>query len=301
MKTYTSYQTDIPRIINNSLTDNVTWATEMINDSIRYLVTKYFFNERSYTTTTVASQQFYNLPPQVKKVINVTVNIGNVLWQPKECPTREFWDALNVISFTQDFPSYFYIYNGQVGIYPKPASSGNTISINYKTRIVDMSMADVTQTTSSSTISATLGNTSIVTSSAAFLNWMAGNWIRIPYSSTNSTSGDNQWYQIDTIGSPTLATMKNPYAGTTVTGANFTVGEVSILPEDYQDLPLYRMAIIYYTTRFPDPVKAAQYQALWDAGEKKLNDEFGSKTDNVVLTDVDAPIINPNLFPRTVS
>ena len=301
MKTYTSYQTDIPRIINNSLTDNVTWETEMVNDSIRYLVSKYFLNERSYTTTTIAGTQFYNLPPQVKKIINVTVNIGNVLWQPKECPTREFWDALNVISFTQDFPSYFFIYNGQLGIYPKPATTGNVITMNYKTRITDLSMADVTQTTSSSTATTVSAGTTITTTAPAFTNWMAGNWIRIPFSSSNSTNGDNQWYQIDVVNSSTLVTLKNPYTGASVSGASFTVGEVPILPEDYQDLPLYRMAIIYYTTRFPDPVKAQQYQQLWDIGEAKLNEEFGSKTSSVILTDVDAPIINPNLFPRTVS
>ncbi len=301
MKTYTSYQNDIPRIINNSLADNVTWATEMVNDSIRYLISKYFLNERSYTTTTVSGTQFYNLPPQVKKIINVTVNIGNVLWQPKECPTREFWDALNVISFTQDFPSYFFVYNGQLGIYPKPATTGNVITMNYKTRITDLSMADVTQTTATATATTVSAGTTITTTAAAFTNWMAGNWIRIPFSSSNATNGDNQWYQIDVVNSASLVTLKNPYTGASVTGANFTVGEVPILPEDYQDLPLYRMAIIYYTTRFPDPIRAQQYQQLWDIGEAKLNEEFGSKTSSVILTDVDSPVINPNLFPRTVS
>ncbi len=303
MKSYSSYQTDIPRIINNSLPDNITWATEMINDSIRYLVTKYYFNERSYTTTTVSSQQFYNLPPQVKKIINVTVNIGNVLWQPKECPTREFWDALNVIQFVQDFPSYFFIYNGKVGIYPTPASTGNTVTFNYKTRLVDLSMADVTYftATSSPSVSVVSGNSTIVASTTAFVNWMDENWIRIPYSSTNAQSGDNQWYQIDSINSSTQLTLKNPYTGNSVTGGQWTIGEVPILPEDYQDLPLYRMAVIYYTTRFPDAIRAAQYQALWDIGEAKLNEEFGSKTSSVVLTDTDSPIVNPNLFPRTVT
>ena len=43
------------------------------------------------------------------------------------------------------------------------------------------------------------------------------------------------------------------------------------------------------------------YQKLWDDGMAALNEEFGSKTTDVVLTDTDAQIVNPNLFVRTVS
>ena len=305
MKTYTSYLTDIPRIINNSLTDNLTWAMELVNDSIRYLVTKYYFNERTYTTTTVAQQQFYNLPPQTKNLINLTVTIGSVVWQPKVCPSRQYWDSLNVITFYQDFPSFFFVYNGQVGIYPIPSSAGNTITMNYKTRIVELSMADVTNATNSDVINLTNGSTAIAFSSAtgSLYPWMENNWLKVPYSSTGSVgkNGDNQWYQIARVDTATAGALKAPYTGDTVTGANFMIGETAILPEDYQDLPLYRMGSIYYTTRFPDPVRAQQYQKLWDEGLKALDDEFGSKTTNVALTDTDEQIVNPNLFVRTVS
>lgn len=298
MRTYTSYQNDIPRILNNSLTDNVTWATEMVNDSIRYLVSKYYFNERTYTTVTVAQQQFYNLPPRVKKIINSTVTIGSVLWQPKECPSREYWDALNVITFYQDFPSFFFVYNGQLGIFPIPASSSNTITMNYKSRIPDLTQADYT----TGTVSITTNTTTVTGSGTTFTNLMAqGGWIRVAHSSTNSANGDNEWYEIDSVTSATVLVLKNKYTGATVAAGSYTIGEVTILPEDYQDLPLYRMGLIYYTTRYPDAIRAAEYQKLWDDGLYRLNEEFGSKTTNVILTDTDSPIQNPNLFQRVVS
>ena len=301
MKTYTGYLTDIPRIILNSDSDTLIWAMEMTNDSLRYLTTKYYFNERSYTTTTVAQQQFYDLPPQCKKLINLTVNIGGVLWQPKECPSRQYWDSLNVTTFYQNFPSFFFVYNGKVGLFPNPSSNSNTITMNYKTRIVDLSMADVTDTTSSQTVSITT-NTAIVTASgSAFVNWMAGQWIRIPHSATNATNGDNQWYQIKSVDSATQITLINNYTGATVTGAKFTVGETPILPEDYEDLPLYRMAMIYYATRFPDANRFGLYKDMYNTGIAALDEEFGSKTTNVVLTDTDAPILNPNLYQRGLS
>jgi hypothetical protein len=287
---------DIGRVTNNLLPDNLNWGLETLNDSLRYLTTKYYFNERSYTTVTSALTQFYNLPPQVKKLINVTVFIGSTLWQPKECPSREYWDYLNTQTFNQDYPSFFFVYNGQVGLWPVPASNGNTITMNYKTRIVDLAMPDVTNATASSTVSITTNTTTVTASGATFKQWMAGQWIRIPFSSTDSANGDNQWYQIDTITSGTVLALKNKYSGATVTAANFTIGQTPLLPEDYQDLPLYRMGYIYYTTRFPDPTRAKLYSDLYDKGAMALDDEFGSKTTSVILPDTAMPIYNPNVF-----
>ena len=302
MKTWTNYQTDIPRIINNSQTDNVAWATEMVNEATRYLVTTYYFNERTYVVPggTVAQTQFYNLPPQIKKIISVTITIGGVLWPVYECPSREYWNALNVVTFYQDFPSKFFVYNGQLGIWPIPASNSNVISMYYKTRLVDLSMADVTEQTSSQTVSITTNTTTVTASGGTpFKQWMIGQWLRVPHSTTDATNGDNQWYQIDSVTSGTVLVLKNQYTGASVTGAAFTLGETSILPEDYHDLPLYRMGMIYYTTRFPDATRAQMYQKLWDDGIEALNKEFGSKTTSPVLPDTEQPIINPNLFVKT--
>jgi len=312
MRTYTSYygtstaspaysDGDIGRITNNLLPDNLNWGMEELNQSLRYLTTKYYFNERSYTTTTVANQQFYNLPPQVKKLINVTVFIGSTLWQPKECPSREYWDYLNTITFQQDYPSFFFVFNGQVGLWPVPASSSNTITMNYKIRTIDLSMADVTNTTASTTVSVTTNTTTVTAGASAFKAWMAGQWIRIPHSVTDSANGDNQWYQINSITSATVLELKNKYTGSTVTAGNFTIGEVPLLPEDYQDLPLFRMGYIYYTTRFPDATKAKLYENLYDRGEAALNDEFGSKTTSIVLPDTQQPIWNPNLYQSNLT
>ena len=302
MKTYSSYLADIPRIIMNSDSDNSTWAMEIVNETLRYLTTRYYFNERTYTDTTVSQQQYYNLPPQIKKLINITVHIGGVLWQPLECPSRQKWDYLNVIpTYYQDYPSYYFIYDGQVGLWNIPASSGNTITMNYKTRIIDLSMADVTDASSSQTMSATNASTTITASGSVFLNWMAGQWIRIPFSSSDSTSGDNEWYQIDSITNSTTAVLKNNYTGASVSGAAFTIGQTPLLPEDYQDLPLYRMGIIYYTTRFPDPARAQLYQGLYDRGAAALDEEYGSKSTGIVLNDVDMDMVNPNLYARSLT
>ncbi len=312
-QTYYGSSTDSPanstgviaRLINNTSTDNLNWAIQEINQATRYLVTKYYFNERTYTVPggTVAKQQFYNLPPLVKKVVTASVTIGGVIWNPVEVPTQSQWNRLNVITFYQDYPSSFYIYNGQIGLFPIPATTGNTLTLYYKSRIPDLSQPDVVNGTQ--TVTATNGSaviTATIGTQAVFKQWMGNTgWIRIPSSTTDSANGDNQWYQISSVTSGTQLVLANQYGGATATGAGFTIGDVSILPEDYQDLPAYRMAYIYYTTRFPDPVKANNYQKLWTDGVAALDEEFGSKTTSVILPEVDIPQVNPNLYQRSVT
>lgn len=309
MRSFTSYSKDFATLTGNGSTtanttnsyDNITWGMRMINDSIRYLATAFYFNEASYTTTSVAAQQGYQLPSDFEQMLNATVSVGNLLWQAKESPSRKHWDALNVVSFNNDFPQYYYIFNGRVNIYPTPASNGNTITLNYKKRVADLSMADVTNATNTTTVSVTTGTTTVTASAATFKNWMGmSGWIQFPYSSTDAANGDNKWYQIASVTSSTILVLKNAYTGATISGGNFTIGDTPILPEDYQDLPLFRALRMYFSTRVPSADKLAEYKDLYQEGFAALDAKYGSKSTTPVLTDTDAQVYNPNLFPRSI-
>lgn len=396
MYTYSSYLTDIPRFINVSDSDTVTWAMELVNNQLRYITTNYYFNERTYTVPggTTASQQWYRLPPNIADTVNVTVNINGVLWIPQFAGNRRYWDALNVISFVQDYPLFFYIWNNQLGLFPMPATTGYPITINYKERILDLTQADyvtgtvgiaqyktggITATASSATLTATTnsyspflqvndavtlvatgsvpggfvagttyyvvsvtgtsgnpatsGNTvsysvqlsgtlsgSAITATSTGLgqityqvsgnvvtgsgtSWtqaMTGQWLKIAPSSSDGASGDGRWYQIQQVNSSTSLTLFNEYAGNgstaSISGASYLIGQVPVVNEYYQDMPLYYMALVYYTTRLPDEVRAKWYQKIYDDKFAQLNKEFGAKTTSPVLLDADVAIYNPNSF-----
>lgn len=294
----TSYENRFGALTKNTTATNLALGLDLVNQSLRYLTGKFYFNERSYTTPTVANQQFYQLPPQVKRLIDVTVTIGSVVWLTKPCPNREYWDSLNVITFYQDFPSFHFVFNGnQVGIWPTPASDGNSITMNYQIRTTDLSMADVT----TSTVSITTNTTTVTAAGSAFKAWMVGNWIQVAPSSTDSANGDNKWYQIASVTNATVLVLDNPYTGATVTGATYTIGEMPILAEDYQDLALYRALKIYFTSIVPDATRYKVYANLYDEGYTMLEAEYGQKVTSPVLTDTDAPVYNPNLFVSSIS
>ena len=296
MKTFTTYNSDFQTLSQNTSTANATLGMKFVNDALRYLVGTFFFNEATYTVPggSVASQAAYNLPFNNKQVVNTTVLIGSVLWQPREVATRKAYDALNVIPFVNNFPQFYYIWNSQLLLWPAPADNGQAITINYKRRIKDLSVADVTGTVSVTTLTTTVTGTGFTTN-------MAGKWLNIASTTSDTTSGDDEWYQIASVTNSTTLVLANQYQGQTVTGGTSIIGEVPILPEDFQDLPLYRALYIYHTSINHDAQKAQYYKALYDEGYKRLDAEFGAKTSSVGLTEGIQGVVSPNLFQQNIS
>lgn len=310
MKTFTNFKKEFATLTGNASTtanttntyDNISWGMRMINDAIRYLATVFYFNEATFTQNTVTSQQAYLLPSDFEKLMNVTVQVGGLLWQPKESPSRKHFDSLNVVPFYNDYSQYYFIFQNQLLLYPTPASSGNSLIFHYKKRITDIAMDDVTDVTSSATVTASNRSTTITASGTAFKQWMGlGGWIQITYNTTDTANGDNKWYEIASVTNTTTLILKNAYTGSNVVGGSFIIGNVPILPEDYQDLPLYRACRLYHSTRVPDQTKTNGFKVLYDEGYVALEAKYGSKTETPVLTDTDAPVFNPNLFPRNLS
>src|SRR5574343_481534 len=112
MKTYTTLRNQFGTLSNNTSTANLALGDTLINDSLRYLTTKYFFNERSQVVPggTVASQQNYDLPYNIKQIINVYITVGNIRYQLTEATTRQFWDSLNFVQYTSDIRQFYYIF-----------------------------------------------------------------------------------------------------------------------------------------------------------------------------------------------
>lgn len=290
MKTYTGLRNQYGKLTNNTSTANLTLGDELINDSLRYLTTKYFFNERTQVIPngTVASQQAYNLPYNIKTLINAYITVGDIRYQLKEVPNRTFWDSLNFVPYTSDIPQYYYIFNKKIYVFPTPASSSNVFTIVYKIRLKDLSAADY----STGTVTFTNGDATVVGSGTAFTSAMVGRWIQ---------DDVGEWYEIASVTDGTNLELVNEYEGVTNAGTATLIGDVPLLPEDYQDLPVYRACSIYYTSRVPDPERASLFKQLYNEGFERLDAEFGSKTHSVAITPADTEVINPNLFVRNLS
>ena len=301
MKSFTTLKDLFTSFSQNTSVANTALGAQMINDTHRYLLQKYFNNEFSSTALTVASQQAYNLPSNYSKMKTVTITIGVLKWTLEEVLTRREWDEINVFPYYADIPKYYFIYDGKVNIWPIPSTSDNTIGYNYKITVPDLTFDDY----STATVTMTTNSTAVT---GAATTWMS-NFITSAGSVTNlslwlkpiAPKGDNNWYQVDTIDSDTVLALKNVYPSSQTTQAtvSYSLSQMPLILGDFHDLLVYRPLMIYFSSISPDSTKAKQFKDLYEEGEVRLAEYSGSKTIDVNLGRRISRL-NPNLFPQDI-
>jgi hypothetical protein len=252
------------------------------------------------TALSVGGLQFYPLPYNFSQLKDITITQGSLKWTPTEIFTREDWDRMNVFPYYSDMPKNFFIYNGQIGIWPIPASGANTLTFNYKIRVPDLTFADWT----TGTVTMTNGSYTVVPDSATGLlaNYLpsAGSVINLNlWLKATAPNGDNNWYRISSIESDTSLTLVNTYQGGTKAGCSYTIGQMPLLLEDYHDLLVYRPLMIYFSTIVDNPNKRKEFAEMYQMGIEKLDFYAGKKTIQVNLRS-GINTINPNLFPQSI-
>lgn len=249
-----------------------------------------FYTSVITTAIGVGGVQTYRLPSDYSKLKTGTLTIGSLKWTPTEVLTREEWDRLNVFPYYADIPSNFFIWGNQFNLWPIPSTTGNIISFNYKRRIPDLSLADY----STGTVTVANGSVSVTGSSTAFTPTTnivnESRWIQFP-----QPTGDNLWYQVQSVDSATGITLYAPYQGISISGGTFVLGQMPIIMEDFHDMLLWKALVYYFTSIVDNKGKRETYQGLYDQKIEMLKDYAGSKTVSVNLGKR-ANYMNPNLY-----
>lgn len=287
MLTYTSRRNLFGDLCLNSTSATLTIADRLMNDSEKRIISAkdWPFLWKQYTKVTTTSQAI-NLPAYTSHPQSVYVTVGSYRYSPKEVSTRTEWDKINEVVVTSDIPTHYFIYDGQILLFPTPATAGNTVTFNARKLARDLNVADYT--TGSITTVATSGVTTTVTGSGT--TWhtgMIGRFIRITDGdAANTLSGDHMWYEIASVPTSTTLTLTRTYGGTAIAAAtaSYTIGQVSLIPEPHNQLPIFEALKIYFTSIEPNADKAQLYGGMFDSGYAQMVRDFGSKMD-VVLDD----------------
>lgn len=292
MLTYTGARNLFGDLTNNGSTTNLALGDKLINLASRKILTlvKWPFRNKEYTLNTVASLQAYEIPAYLDKVLSCKVTIGGTSYVAKECNDVDTWYKLNQTSIKSDIPEYFILLNNKLNLYPTPVTDDNTITVAGRLVIKDLSIADYT--TGTVTTLAALG-TAVTGSGTTWTNAMAGRWIKI-----DEPTGDGRWYEIAGVASNTSLTLVKPYRGTAISAGagTYTIGQTTILPEDYQDIPVYEAARMYYAVIQPDPGRAEELKILKEEGMARMLSDWQGASEKVVLNEIDVSELNPNDF-----
>src|SRR6266567_3450712 len=99
MLSYTGQRNLFGTLVNNSDSTILTVADSLINDRRRFVLSRknWWFLEKAFTFSTVASQQFYTLQGDIDRILTAPyVTVGSTRYVPREVTSREEWDRLNL-------------------------------------------------------------------------------------------------------------------------------------------------------------------------------------------------------------
>ena len=284
MLTYTELRELYGSLTNNTSTTNLTLGNTLINQSIRKITSSHEwpFLEKTATLKTISGQNYVDLPQDVDKLYTFYININNRLHQATELTSKDDFDALG-ITYQCSYPLYYYVFDRRIYLWPIPSTSDYDIVITYKQRVTDLDTDDY----DTGTISITTATTSVVGSGTTFTADMVGRYLK---------TTDRIWYKISGFIDTTHLTIDRNYIGSTITGASYVIGQVPVLPEDFQMLPVYE-AVMNYWAMQGEIGRSQIYKALYDDMYKLLKKEHSSKSTKVrVDTLTDKTVNNPNLY-----
>jgi len=256
------------------------------------------FLEKQYTLTTVADQQDYVLPPYTKKPESVYITVGSYRYVPREVTLRTQWDNLNLTTVESDIPTHYFVYDGNISFYPTPSTAGKTITINARRIFKDLTQADYTTGTVDII---TNGDETVTGSGTTWTTPMVGRWLKVTPTDVAATSGDGVWYEIASRTSATVVELVRKYGGTSLTtgaAAGYIIGEVGLLPETYQQVPVFDALGVYFTAHKPDKEKAQLYKTMANDLRGQMFREFASMESVVLDPDNSNELVvqNPNLY-----
>jgi len=235
------------------------------------------------------------LPYDVDLIESVYVIVSGQRYTPQPCPSRKMWDQLNSSDQSTTTPAWWFVYDGEIGLYPRLSDAGYVIGLNCKIRVPDLNIANYTTGTVDIV---TNGSHKVTGSGTSWTTPMVGRWIRITHSDTAASSGDGEWYQISAIESTTVLYLDRPCGGrslTTGASAAYIIGQMPLLPEAYHDLPEIYAAFRYWLKE--DDTRATEFRNLLIDGQNELMQSYGVNDLSMVLdSGEDEPYINPNLY-----
>jgi hypothetical protein len=287
---YSQLLSKYQKLTNNSETFNNTFGALMFNECISQVIAKNFawkFLEKSATLDTVASQSDYQFPYDYGKLISLKTKEGDYWDVLTQVKSKDDWAVLTSVEYESDYITHYYTRNRTFSLFPTPSTSGNDIQITYRRTSNEIGTADYT----TGTVTLTNGSTTVTGAGTTFTASMVGRYLK---------SGDGFWYRIAGFTSTTVLTLEDEYEGTTGAGQTYVIGDMSVLPEDHDDLPVY-YAVAQYWLQNKDENRYQQYWQLYTEKLAQLQADYVNTTFAMTGAELDELQIDPNDYPQNIT
>lgn len=282
--TWTQMKVKAQRLARSNNADVLTQLSEDMNTGYHMFNAKLarYFTRKQQFTNLVATQQLYQTPIDCVRVMGMTV-VVSTNYQPtvKEIRSEYEWRQITSYPMGSNWPTYYYmIGNDQLALWPIPSQTvTNGLRFYYQPDDHDLSVDDVTSTTSSQTVTVTNGLTTITATGTPFNADMVGLWFQV----TGVT--DLSWYEIVAATTSTL-TLKSAYVGLSGASKAWRVGQLSIIPQQYGDAPGHYALSNYFSAQ-GNEVRASQHLKIFNDMMQDCLEEYSSSNMSAIITEED--------------
>lgn len=234
-----------------------TFFKRHINSRDNFVVSKLpsYLTEITRTFSTVASQQYYHYPPNIREIESLVITIGSVDYPLTPVHSNQEWIRLNALDFQGGaIPIYYFKRQRDFGIFPIPAAV-YTGTIEYSIRGGGLVRTDYSSGTS------TVTENDATVEGAGGVAWSTLTNVRPDdYFVLTDANGEprGSWYQITSITDADTLELESVFEESTETGVTYKIGQCSPLPEEYQDIPAYLSLGDYYAS-----FRQSQSKAQW--------------------------------------
>lgn len=259
-----------------------------------------YYSRKQQFTNVKAGQSIYQTPIDSIRILGMTVKTapGSNNYSPpiKEIRSEYEWRIIKTTpKYSSSWISYYFVLgNDEIEVWPVPSSDiAKGIRFYYQPQDFDLSIDDILSTSLSpaQTCSINNGDVTVTSTGATFTNQLPGLNFQLN-GVTNLT-----WYEIVDAPTASTLTLKSAFVGNSGSGFNFRIGQLSIIPNEYQDVPVEYALGMFFSSKGNEaraqyhlgtPEKPGRFYSMIDDAIQ----EYSSSTEGSVITD-DDNYINP--------
>lgn len=295
MLTFQDMYTKTQRLAQNNNASTLTQLKQDINTGYHMFNAKLarYYSRKQQFTNLITGQQIYQTPVDCVRVLGMTAIVTSA-YEPvvKEIRSEYEWrNIVSVKSVKTNWPEYYFmIGNDELALWPIPSQNvTNGLRFYYQPQDHDLSLDDTTSASTNATVTVSNGSTTVTASSGVFTADMAGLQFQV------TGQADLTWYEIVAATSNVL-TLKSAYVATSGSGKAWRIGQIPIIPQEYQDAPMHYALWNYWSTQGNEARSTQHFNQFNQMIEDCLED-YSSSNESSVITADDGNFLNAWLIP----
>lgn len=253
-------------------------------------LTRYYTRKQQFTNL-VVGQQYYQVPVDFNKVIEVTVQVTTAYKPPLvRVTSEEEWRRLTSYPMQSSWPTYYFVVGRkEIGLWPVPAATVELgLRVVYQPRAFNMSVADLTSTGAGATATVTNGSQTVTLSSSILTTSQVG----LDFQVTGIL--DDTFYPVIVSTSNTL-TLEAPYVASSASGLAWRISQLPQLPPEFADCPIHYALWLYFDAN-GNSGRATTHRLEFERMTGEALALYSSAGEASVITD-DVETYNPFLVP----